>query len=162
LVRNSSFQIEEGKQLMKWKAIILLLLTLGIMVLVVTGCGVSGTGETATTSEKTSANTVPPFPDNTRPTPPGVISGDNRAPPSMDFTEAAAKLGVTEEELREAMEDMSQNRMDFAAVAEKLGVTEEALREAFGFSGQRPGGPGSGEPGGNGGPPPTSPLTESK
>ena len=147
---------------MKWKAIILLLLTLGIMVLVVTGCGVSGTGETATTSEKTSANTVPPFPDNTRPTPPGVISGDNRAPPSMDLTAAAAKLGVTEAELREAMGGGSQERPDFAAVAEKLGVTEEAIREAFGFSAQGTGGPGPGRPGDNGGPPPTPPLTESQ
>jgi hypothetical protein len=147
---------------MRWKAIIMLLSAVGIGALVVTGCGSSGTEETTTVSETVSTNTMPSFSGDTRPSPPDAMFSDNRTPPSIDWASIATKLGVTEEELREAIGDGSQNRLDFAAVAEKLGVTEEALREVFGFSGQGPGGPGPGESGGNGEPPPTPPLTESQ
>lgn len=56
----------------------------------------------------------------------GGMGGGMGAP---DFSEAAEKLGVSEEELVAALgEDRPPN---FAAAAEKLGITEEALMEAM-------------------------------
>jgi hypothetical protein len=53
------------------------------------------------------------------------------APPSggPDLAAAAAKLGVTEQQLREALGPPPPN---FAAAAAKLGVSEQALRQALG------------------------------
>ena len=45
-----------------------------------------------------------------------------------DLTEAAEKLGVSQEELLEALGGPPP---DFAAAAEKLGITEEALMEVM-------------------------------
>ncbi len=45
----------------------------------------------------------------------------------------AAKLGVTEQQLRDAL-DLGQRRLDLATAAKKLGISEESLREALGLS----------------------------
>ena len=54
--------------------------------------------------------------------PPGGMGGP-------DFSEAAEKLGVTEEQLQEALG--TTRPPDLPAAAEKLGVTEEQLVEAL-------------------------------
>ncbi|OJF76337.1 MAG: hypothetical protein BKP49_07640 [Treponema sp. CETP13] len=61
--------------------------------------------------------------------PPKQQGGDMVQP---DFTAAAVALGVSEDELIEAMGDPRGGRPDFAAIAEKLGVTEEDLIAALG------------------------------
>ncbi len=71
-----------------------------------------------------------------------------------DLAAAAAKLGITEEALMEALGDPSQGRPDFATAAATLGITEEALMEALGVSaGGAPNNqpPGGGQPPSNGG-----------
>ena len=68
---------------------------------------------------------------------------DNQRPPRPDFAAAAAKLGVTEQQLKDALgvpanppnpADGNQRppRPDFAAAAAKLGVTEQQLKDALG------------------------------
>lgn len=65
-------------------------------------------------------------------------------PPSLDFTSAAKKLGITEAQLVEALglppkppesdrERARPPRPDFAAAAQKLGTTESKLVEALGL-----------------------------
>ena len=51
----------------------------------------------------------------------------------IDLATVAAKLGVTERKLRDAL-DLGQKRLDLAAAAKKLGISEESLREALGLS----------------------------
>jgi hypothetical protein len=60
------------------------------------------------------------------PPPPGGSQG-NGGPP--DLTKAAAQLGVTEQQLREALGPPPPN---FAEAAAKLGISEQALRQALG------------------------------
>ena len=68
------------------------------------------------------------------PTPPeGGTPGERPPAPSMDLATAAEKLGVTEQQLSEALGDMEQGLPDLAAAATKLGISEDTLREAFGF-----------------------------
>ncbi|WP_460204570.1 hypothetical protein [Scytonema sp. NUACC21] len=64
-----------------------------------------------------------------------------RRPPRPDFAAAAAKLGVTEQQLKDALgipanppTDPNQRppRPDFQAAAAKLGVTEQQLKDALG------------------------------
>jgi len=54
-------------------------------------------------------------------------------PPLMDLAIAAAKLGVIEQQLRDALGDPSQGPPDLAAAAEQLGISEESLQEALGL-----------------------------
>ncbi len=63
--------------------------------------------------------------------------------PYLDLTSAAAKLGVTEEALRDALGDRSEGRANSAAAANQLGVTEEELVAALGVL------PPEGHPAGN-------------
>jgi hypothetical protein len=51
----------------------------------------------------------------------------------MDLAAAAAELGVTEQQLRDAFGDMQQGQPDFATAAEKLGISEDSLRTALGL-----------------------------
>ncbi|MBI2859459.1 MAG: hypothetical protein HYX90_10310 [Chloroflexi bacterium] len=51
----------------------------------------------------------------------------------MDLAGVAAKLGVTEQQLREALGDIGQKPLDLAAAAKKLGISEQSLREALGL-----------------------------
>ena len=52
----------------------------------------------------------------------------------MDLAAAATKLGVTQQQLTDALGNTPQGALDLASDATKLGVTETALREALGFS----------------------------
>jgi hypothetical protein len=139
---------------MRWTTLVLLVATLGVSTLAVVGCSSSDNGGTTTVSSPVS-NTTPSFSASTRQPPPGSFSTDNRTAPSIDWSLVAAKLGVTEEELHEAMGSETQWPLDFVAIAKKLGVNEESLREAFGFPGQDSGQLGPGGPGGDSEPPPT-------
>ncbi len=71
-------------------------------------------------------------------------SPDEHRPPRPDFLAAAAKLGVTEQQLKDALGvpanppnpgDPNQRppRPDFQAAAAKLGVTEQKLKDALGI-----------------------------
>jgi hypothetical protein len=73
-----------------------------------------------------------------------------RKPHRPDFKAAAAKLGVTEQQLKDALgvranppsqSDRSQRppRPDFKAAATKLGVTEQQLKDALGVPANPPG-----------------------
>lgn len=68
--------------------------------------------------------------------------------PEIDYAAAAAKLGVTEQQLQDALATESQRPPDLSTAAAALGVTEEALRDALGFpaGNQPPGSPPSGIP----------------
>ena len=105
--------------------------------------GCSEAGETTPATEQPVPATEQPAPaaertaptnDVTKPEPPeGIAPGERPTAPAMDLATAAEKLGVTEQQLSEALGDLSQGPMDLASAAEKLGVSEESLREALGF-----------------------------
>ena len=84
-----------------------------------------------------------PPPDNQPP------DGEHK-PPRPDFAAAAAKLGVTEPQLKDALgvpanppspSDRNQRppRPDFKGAAQKLGVTEQQLTDALGIPPHPPG-----------------------
>ncbi|MFH2020709.1 MAG: hypothetical protein ABIJ34_04805 [archaeon] len=52
--------------------------------------------------------------------------------PAIDYESAAAKLGISVQELKDALPDNGQ-RPDFQAAADRLGVTTEELRTVLGF-----------------------------
>jgi len=54
------------------------------------------------------------------------------------FEQAAQTLGVSSEDLRNAMRDAGGRDADMSVVAQKLGVSEEALRAALPTRRQRP------------------------
>ena len=56
------------------------------------------------------------------------VEGEKR--PKPNFEAAAAKLGVTKEQIKEAFGP--RPRRDLAAAASKLGISEEQLKEALG------------------------------
>ncbi|MEA5504301.1 hypothetical protein VB735_14495 [Halotia wernerae UHCC 0503] len=73
-----------------------------------------------------------------------------RRPPRPDFAAAATKLGVTEQQLKDALGvpanpptqgDRNQRppRPDLKAAAAKLGVTEQQLKDALGVPANPPG-----------------------
>jgi len=144
---------------MNWKKALVTATLTGIMAFAVAGCGKSEEVSTAATQPAPAAQqTVPadkPAPniDGTRPAPPadngtmpappnGGVSVEKPAAPAIDYVAAAAKLGVTEAQLREAMGEPDQGPPDMAAIAKALGVSEEALQEALGLpaGGPPPGG----------------------
>jgi len=57
----------------------------------------------------------------------------------MDWATAAGKLGISEEQLRQAFEDSGQGPPDLAKAAANLGIAEEVLREALGIPSGMPG-----------------------
>jgi hypothetical protein len=59
-------------------------------------------------------------------------SGPGEQQGMPDLAAAAAKLGITEEELESALGDPGQGAPDFAAAAKTLGVTEADLQDALG------------------------------
>ncbi len=122
---------------MKWNKSFLVVLLVGITVFAMVGCGKgekSGSTMEQTTPSPSSTNgTALLPPGGTRPLPPEGSVSDNMSRPMMDFAAAAAKLGVTEQQLREALGSTSQGPLDFAAAAKQLGVSEQSLREALGF-----------------------------
>ncbi len=142
---------------MNWnKSFFLVIFLVGITVLAMVGCSKSEESGTTTPAPSNSTNVTTPLPPSgTRPMPPEGSLSDNtsRPRPVLDFAAAAAKLGVTEQQLREALGDQTQGPADMAAAAKKLGVTEQSLREALGFpAGNPPAGnpPGGAKPGGQG------------
>lgn len=87
----------------------------------------------------------PPSNNGTMPAPPqGGIRGERPAMPEIDYATAAAKLGVTEEQLEAAIGESGRGPMDMTAAAQQLGVSEDDLREALGFPAGGP--PRSGPP----------------
>jgi hypothetical protein len=136
---------------MNWKKTILVVALAGVMLFVMSGCG-QAEESTPTTGQPAPApeGLMPAPPEGGvpegMPAPPGGVALGERPPaPAMDLAAAAAKLGVTEQQLSEALGDPSQGPPDSAAAAEKLGISEDSLREALGLpEGVFP----------NGGPPP--------
>jgi len=64
------------------------------------------------------------------------VSESQESPPPelhVDLAIAAAKLRVTEQQLRDALGDPGQGPPDLAAAAEQLGISEESLQEALGL-----------------------------
>ena len=55
------------------------------------------------------------------------------APPEIDFSAAAAQLGVSEQALRQAMGNFENGKPNLAAAAAELGISEQALIEALGL-----------------------------
>lgn len=67
----------------------------------------------------------------------------------MNLADAATKLGVTVQQLSDALGNAQQGMLDLASAAKKLGVTEAALRAALGINssnGTMPGGPSGSQP----------------
>lgn len=120
---------------MNCKKSLLVVMLLGMTVFAMVGCGKA---EVTLPATEQSA----PTPEATRPSPPeGGLQGDRPSAPVMDLAAAAAKLGVTEQQLRDALGD--KRPLDLAAAAKQLGVSEKSLREALGLpeGGPPPGGP---------------------
>jgi len=113
---------------MKWKKSFFVVMLVGMMVFAMVGCGQAE--EPAPAMEQL----TPPVED-TRPAPPeGVAPGERQPAPAMDLATAAAKLGVTEQQLRNALGDSSQGRLGIATAAEQLGISEDLLRETLGIA----------------------------
>jgi hypothetical protein len=118
---------------MKWKALALSLVALAMVTLAVSGCGQSSTAQTATPTAANAAPATTPRPGGAPPSMlPGDVSG-NMTLPSIDLSAVAKALGVTEEQLRNALGGASQGPMDLPAAAKQLGVSEVSLRQALGF-----------------------------
>jgi len=116
---------------MKWSKSCLLagIISVSVILLVaLTACG--GASETTITTGTTTTSITPAMPSR----PPEGSFSDNRTPPSMDLATAAEKLGVTEEKLRQALENSGQGLFDMAQAATTLWLTEEELQEALGFT----------------------------
>ncbi len=133
---------------MSWKKSLFVVMLVGLMAFATVGCGKA---EEAVPAMEQPAPTT----EGTRPAPPqGVAPGEKPSAPAMDLAAAAAKLGVTEQQLREALGDLGQGPMDLATAAKKLGISEDLLREALGLpeGGSPPGGspPGGQAPTGQG------------
>jgi len=134
---------------MSWKKALVTATLTGIMAFAVAGCGKSEevspaatqpapSAQQPSTQQPALADKTAPNIDGTRPAPPtdngtmsappnGGVPGEKPAAPAIDYAAAAAKLGVTEAQLREALGEPDQGPPDMAAVAKTLGVSEEAL-----------------------------------
>ena len=123
---------------MKWKESFFVVMLVGMIVFAMVGCGEAE--EPAPAMEQPA-----PALEGLRPVPPeGGPPGERQPARAMDLATAAVKLGVTEQQLRNALGDPSQGRPDIATAAEQLGISEESLREALGLpeGGHSPGRPG--------------------
>jgi hypothetical protein len=139
---------------MNWKKSLCVAILTGAALSALAGCSQAETTVPAAvqTPSATQPNTAlarqtPPSGasfNGTMPLPPsGNVTGERPAAPTMDLAAAAAKLGITEAQLSEALGNTQQGFQDLAAAATKLGVSEDSLRQALGFSnnGTMPGGP---------------------
>jgi hypothetical protein len=111
---------------MKWKNYVAGVTLLSI-VFIMTGCG--NTGENTATSSIPIVTSTTTLPSAVGPL------GERPSSPILDLAAAATKLGITEQQLHDALGSDTQKPSDLAAAASKLGVSEEALREALGFQG---------------------------
>ena len=171
---------------MDWKKSIIVVTLVGVTVFAAVGCGqtaqttttngqaapfnvptisvpepagsTTGVPATATAQPAPTAGQTAPASGSTKPVPPtGVQPTGKPTAPAIDYTAAAVKLGVTEEQLKSALGDLTRGPMYLAAAAKQLGVTEKALQEALGLpAGATPpaGAPPTGSPP-PGGPAPT-------
>lgn|GEM_PF-6841639 len=130
--------------MMTQKRVIFVVMITGMMALAIVGC--SKAEETATTTVESATfagqitqeeHDMPEFSEH------GVPDTS-----MTDLATIAEELGVTEEQLRDALGDTQQGLPDFTAVAEELNVSEDALRKALVFpEGDFPAGrPHGGEP----------------
>ncbi len=142
---------------MNWKKSLFVVVPVSLAVLAMAGCSQAEKNVPAAEPTQTAPGATDSLPpvnggsiplkptDNgTMPLPPeGGQPGQRPTPSAMDLATAAAKLGVTEQRLQEAMGDTLQGPPDLAAAAQKLGISEQSLREALGFSENMtsPGGP---------------------
>ena len=124
---------------MKWNRYMTGVVALSIVFLTA-GCSSKPAASTTLTNVATTSAT--PTPTTTAP------QNNRQFGQAMDWAGAAAKLGVTEQQLRDALNITGGGIPDIAAAATKLGVTEQALRDAMGFTGS--GFPGGGFQGGAG------------
>lgn len=129
---------------MKWQKLLTVMLV--VMMAAMVGCGKAEESVSATNSTTPQST---PTPQDTTPAPPEGVSPGNRPGPVIDWASAAAKLGVTEQQLREALGDPLQVPLDLAASAKELGISEESLGQALGLP---EGGPPTGGPPGQQGP----------
>ena len=126
---------------MKWKKSFLVVMLVSMMVFATVGCGKAE--EPVPTVEQPA-----PAVEGTGSAPlEGGAPGEGQPARAMDLATAAAKLGVTEQQLRDALGDSSQGPPDFSVVAEQLGISEESLREALGLPEGSPPSVGSGPAG---------------
>jgi hypothetical protein len=138
---------------MDWEKSLCAAILAGAALLTAAGCGAKVTTLPAATAAPAAVQ-VPSSPvqrsplpaseaNGNIPVPPsGNLTGERPAAPALDLAAAAAKLGVTEQQLTAALGNLQPGIPDLAAAAQKLGVTETALREALGIpnSGAAPGG----------------------
>jgi hypothetical protein len=127
---------------MDWKKSVGVVVLAGMTVFSLAGCNSNEEATPATeTPAPASETTTPtvrqpalPSGNGTMPMPPeGMVHSERQPGPAMDLAAAATALGVTEEELTEALGDNTGGPPDIQAMAEKLSVTEEALREVLGM-----------------------------
>ena len=139
---------------MDWKKSLFAAILVGVTLSAMAGCNQAE--KTVSAAEQIPSATQPapsttrqtPLPNasfnGTMPLPPsGNVTGKRLSAPTMDLAAAAAKLGITETQLSEALGNTQQGFTDLAAAATKLGVSEDALRQALAFSnnGTMPSGP---------------------
>jgi hypothetical protein len=131
---------------MNWKKSLCVAILTGAALAAMAGCSQAEATVPAAVQTPPSGASV----NGTMPLPPsGNVTGARPTAPTMDLAAAAARLGITETQLSEALGNTQQGFPDMAAAATKLGVSEDSLRQALGFSnnGTMPGGP---PPGGSG------------
>jgi hypothetical protein len=135
---------------MTWKVTLGTIAILAAAVLSMVGCG--ETTDSADAQSTTTTAVISPEitggPTDFQPPDGSAPQGERPQMPEIDYAAAAAKLGVTEQQLQDALVTDSQRPPDFSAAASTLGITEEALRDALGFqAGNRmPGSPPGGTP----------------
>jgi hypothetical protein len=118
----------------KWQKSLFVVMLASMAVFAVTGCGKAEESVPAAEQPSPAVEQTTPAPGSTMPTPPeGGVPGERPPARAMDLATAAAKLGVTELQLSEALGDMQPGLPDLATAAAKLGVSEESLREALGL-----------------------------
>jgi hypothetical protein len=141
LRRAGKTRTDQQEEKMYWKKFLPLAILVVMMAGSIVGC--SSTAETSVVTPTTSAEPTTPanpgappgFSGSDNMTPPqGGAPGDRQAMPSIDYAAAAQKLGVTEQQLKDALGETTQGLPDFAVAAQTLGVSEETLREALGFT----------------------------
>ncbi len=129
---------------MKWRKTIFVVVLASMTVFAIMGCGkaeeptpaVEQPSPAVEQTTPTPGGTMPlPTDEGTMPAPPeGGAPGERPPAPAMDLAAAAAKLGVTEQQLRDALGDVTGQKLpDFATAAKKLGISEKSLREALGL-----------------------------
>lgn len=118
---------------MKPTSLILIMALILAGSLIAAGC-LQDSGSTASTAQPTSAS-QPATPAGT----PAVTDGQHQARSGgfasneTRIAAAAAKLGVSEDALRQALNSTAGGRPDFASAAQQLGVTQQQLSDALGI-----------------------------